>query len=58
MPADKKIIAELQRQVKNLNNTNTKLNDQLEFMKKRLLTEGGNACCCQELKSLTQHKNQ
>ena len=27
MPADKKIIAELQRQVKNLNITNTKLND-------------------------------
>lgn len=46
MPSDKKIIAELQRQVKALTIANKKVNNELTSTKERLLKEGGNACCC------------
>lgn len=41
MIPDKRIILELQRQIKNLNIQNKKLNNQVEFTKERLLKEGG-----------------
>jgi hypothetical protein len=46
MKTDKRIILELQRQIKALNIENKKIKNQLDFTKERLLKEGGQACCC------------
>jgi len=46
MPSDKRIIANLENKIKQMEIDTKKIKNELKTTKDRLLMEGGNACCC------------